>query len=464
MATALFLMAGGFDKKNLWLRALLCNLVACVFTLATAKGATVPSVKNLQISPSILPVAIFGKDERQDVPSQFSALEGKIGMLYEQSTQTLCTAFCVAKGVIATAAHCLFQPKNGRLPDLDEVTFSLTYGKTPRQTSGIAGRRSGYVKHNIAVGTTSFNNEPPLSAPRDWALVKLERPICRFGALEIADRSEMSLTDLKLKSEQNKFFQVAYHWDYKHWQLAYSTPCRIKKDFEKISWEFIRQHFVNDYELLLHDCDTGGASSGSPLLLDTRDSPESEPKAPVVVAMNVGTYTRTRILLRQGRIVKRLDPDIIANTGVIATSFKDVIPILDRDEIISSPEQMVRLQTELQLRGLYTGTIDGTLGRQTRDAIIRFENAHGMHPTGIPTQTVLQEVIGRDQIKPAHLVTTGTGVVNEEDITQATDVVPIAEQDEIIPPPIPGRRPSSIPKPTPKPTYKAPPFNPFGNL
>lgn len=464
MATAYLLMAGDLKKKNVWLRILLCNIVACFFTVTAARAAAVPAVKNLQIPSSISPVAIFGKDDRVDVPAQFSALEGRIGMLYEQSTQTLCTAFCVAKGVIATAAHCLFQPKNGRLPNLDEVTFSLTYGKTPRQTSGIAGRRTSHVKHNIAVGTTSFNNEPPLSAPRDWALVKLERPICRFGVLEIADRSEMSLTDLKVKSEENKIFQVAYHWDYKHWQLAYSKPCRIKKDFEKISWEFIRKHFVNDYELLLHDCDTGGASSGSPLLLDTRASSDSEPKSPVVIAINVGTYTRTRILLRQDRIVKRLDPDIIANTGVIATAFKDVVSILDRDEIISSADEMVRLQTELQLRGLYAGEIDGTLGRQTRDAIIRFENAHGMHLTGIPTQTVLQEIIGRDQVKPAHLVTTGTGIVSGAEIEQAAEILGIPEQDDIVPPPLPARRPSSIPISKPKPAYKAPPFNPFGNL
>src|SRR5215813_8544631 len=68
-------------------------------------------------SSLIEPAAIFGADNRVDLPDQYGALEGKIGMLYEPTTQTLCTAFCVSKGIIATAAHCLFQPKNNKLPD-----------------------------------------------------------------------------------------------------------------------------------------------------------------------------------------------------------------------------------------------------------------------------------------------------------------------------------------------------------
>ena len=351
----------------------------------------------------LAPVAIFGGDQRVEVPEKYSALEGKIGMLYEQSTQTLCTAFCVSKGIIATAAHCLFQPKNNRLPDLNEVTFRLSYGKT-YQTSGISGRHTPFTKNSIAVGTTSFNNEPPLSAPKDWALVKLERPICRFGALRVETKDVPELVE---KSRQGRIFQVAYHWDYKHWQLAYSTPCKVSRDFAQIKWKFIKQHFVNPDQLVLHDCDTGGASSGSPILFDTGTA-----EGVTAVAINVGTYTRTRILLREGRIVKRLKPDIIANTAVDGTAFAGVISLLESADLLASNDDMLRLQTELQVRGYYTGTLDGQLGRGMRNAILRFETEQKLPISGLPTKALLRR-LDEDRVKPSHMLSTVRGAIPE---------------------------------------------------
>jgi hypothetical protein len=366
-----------------------------------AGGLSPAGEQALQPSGLLQPVAIFNGDQRVEIPEQYGALEGKIGMLYEQSTQTLCTAFCVGQGIIATAAHCLFQPKNNKLPDLNEVTFRLSYGKA-YQTSGINGRHTPFAKNSIAVGTTAFNNEPPLSAPKDWALVKLERPICRFGPLKIEPRPVQELIE---KSRQNKIFQVAYHWDWKHWQLAYSTPCKVNRDFDQIKWRFIKQHFVNFHELVLHDCDTGGASSGSPILMDT-------PEGPAAVAINVGTYTRTRILLREGRIVKRLKPDIIANTGVNGTAFNDIINSLETADLLASIEDMMRLQAELQLRGLYVGTLDGQLGRSTRNAILKFEEVQGMQQTGLPTKALLRR-LDEERIKASHTLSTIRGGVAE---------------------------------------------------
>lgn len=389
----------------------------------------------------LTPVAIFGDDERRPLPEELSALEGKIGMLYEQSTQTLCTAFCVSRDIIATAAHCLFQPKNGRLPDLSEVTFRLNYGNTYQQT-GIFGRRTPYTKHYIAVGTTAFNNEPPLSAPRDWALVKLERPICRFGALRIETNSP---ADLIKKSEEKKVFQVAYHWDYQHWQLAYSTPCRVRQDYDQIKWRFIRQHFIDHDQLILHNCDTGGASSGSPILLNV-----DPPNLPVAVAINVGTYTRTRILLRNGEIVKKLNPDIIANTAVNGSAFKNVIPELESAELISSQEDMMRLQSALQTRGLYAGVIDGELGRGTRSAILNFEASIGLQQTGLPTMALLRR-FGDDRMRPAHMYSNGRGVVTETGETTAAP--PPAANVQV---PTPLKRPPML--------IRKPNFNPFSQF
>ncbi len=431
--------SAALDRKFSACFALLSSLV-CLVGLAPAMAGPVRlGGQDARIeSDGVTPVAIFGSDDRREVPDTLSALEGKIGMLYEQSTQTLCTAFCVGKDIIATAAHCLFQPKNNRLPDLEDVTFRLNYGKT-YQTAGIFGRRTPFTKNYIAVGTTTFNNEPPLSAPRDWALVKLERPICRFGSLKVDPRP---VPELIRMSEDNRIFQVAYHWDYKHWQLAYSMPCRIQRDYEQIKWRFIRQHFIDYDQLLLHNCDTGGASSGSPLLLMS-----DLPSAPIAVAINVGTYTRTRLLMRKGQVAKKLDPDIIANTGVNGTAFNHVIAQMENAEIINSKDEMVRVQTELRLRGFYSGTLDGTLGRETRSAIVQFEESSGIQPTGLPTQTLLRR-FGEERITPAHMYSTGQGTLDQP---EAKALKPPQTGSEQKPPVVPARRSAPAKEP----------FNPF---
>ncbi|MEJ2118192.1 MAG: peptidoglycan-binding domain-containing protein, partial [Alphaproteobacteria bacterium] len=359
---------------------MICCAMACVALLLASPvhSANINVKDKPPLSATTTPVAMFPPDDRRKLPHEYNALESKIGMLYEQSTQTLCTAFCVGPGMIATAAHCLFQPKKNQLPKLNDITFRLSYGKI-YLTSGIAGRNTPYVKNNIAVGTTSFRNEPPLSAPTDWAIVKLERPICRFGHFKV---EPLSVGDVIRASRKNKIFQVAFHWDNKKWQdkLAYSTPCTVKRNFKQIKWKFIHNHFVHPEELILHLCDTGGASSGSPILYDP--GLPNNPDTPVVVGINVGTYTRTRILMRRGRIFKRLKPDIIANTGVSSTAFERVISVMKNADIIVSQQDMLKLQAELQMRNYYTNKLDGLLGRGTRSAIFKFETANSLPQTG----------------------------------------------------------------------------------
>lgn len=342
-------------------------------------------------APLLEPVAVFGSDDRREVPEQYSAMEGRIGMLYEPVTQTLCTGFCVAPGIVATAAHCLFQSKNNRLPELGALSFRIDYGKISLST-GIAGARSGAAKHYVAAGTTRFSQEPPLSAPRDWALAKLDRPICRFGYLDVEPHST---TELTVAAREGKIFQIAYHWDWRHWQLAYGGPCTVSHDFNKVRWRFISQHFASPEDLILHDCDTGGASSGSPLLMKT-------PKGVVAVGINVGTYTRTRILLRNGRVVKRLKPDVIANTGVVGSAFSHVIHNLDSSQIVEPREDIRKMQLALHARGLLAATPDGNFGKSTRNAIRSFEQMNNMPVTGLPTVSLLNRLL-EERVSPSHM-------------------------------------------------------------
>ncbi len=345
-------------------------------------GAVLAAVATVSLSATAVSAAVFGVDTRRDVPPPYQHLAGQIGMIYEPGTQTLCTAFCVAPNTVATASHCLFQPRNGRLPNLFDMSFRLDY-RDLSLSSGISGRMAGAPKHSVAVGTTSFGKEPPLSAPKDWALAKLQRPICKFGSLTVAPRPTDSLIEA---SRQQRIFQLSFHWDYQHWKLAYSGRCDIRRSFKGIEWRYIRQHFSGADDLLLHDCDTGGASSGSPILMDTQ-------QGPVVVGLNVGTYTRTRLLLSQGDVVRRQKPDIIANTAVNARAFANVIEPTANRRMIASEQEVIDLQKELQARNLYTGPIDGIFGRGTRSAIRAYESLRGETLTGLPSQLLLTTLI-----------------------------------------------------------------------
>ena len=89
---------------------------------------------------------------------------------------------------------------------------------------------------------------------------------------------------------------------------------RGASSFDGADWSTIAQDFADPDALILHTCDTGGASSGSPLLLDGADGPE-------VIGINVGTYVQSKVLMQEGKVTQRLKADTVANTAVAARAF-----------------------------------------------------------------------------------------------------------------------------------------------
>jgi hypothetical protein len=55
----------------------------------------------------ILPVAVFGRDDRTALPERLAGVASRMGVLFNNPARTVCSAFCVAPAVIATAAHCV---------------------------------------------------------------------------------------------------------------------------------------------------------------------------------------------------------------------------------------------------------------------------------------------------------------------------------------------------------------------
>ena len=109
-------------------------------------------------------------------------------------------------------------------------------------------------------------------------------------------------------------FNIAYHRDLPKWQPMLNTGCGVQRDFDDADWTTIRRDFSDPDQLLLHTCDTGAASSGSPLLIERPDGPE-------VVGINVGTYVQSKVIMLNGEVLHRFKSDDVANTGVNALAF-----------------------------------------------------------------------------------------------------------------------------------------------
>jgi len=331
----------------------------------------------------LTPVAVFGKDQRQRLPSRYKKLDRQIGLLHNPKTNTLCTAFCVGPDMIATASHCLYGNRNKSRLLLSAFLFKLKTGKKKdRLYSRLAGNRSRQTKRYIVAGTSKLSRKPPIGAARDWAVVRLEQPVCNKGWLKSVNLDQRRL---EAASRQKKLFQIAYHMDFGNWQIAYSRSCSVKRNYGGLTWKNIKKHFSTPRSLILHQCDTGEASSGSPLLMDTK-------QGPVVVGINVGTYQQRELTVRNGRVIDRTRYKTIANTAVSAQAFSHKIAILQRADVIDNNLEMKILQSDLQQQGFYKGRIDGIYGMRTELAIKAFERGNSQPETGLATTDILAEL------------------------------------------------------------------------
>jgi protease YdgD len=325
-------------------------------------------------SSHVRKVAVFGTDDRVPVPAKYQAVADRIGLLFNNRTRTVCTAFCLAPNVIGTAAHCLFKPQSETPSQLAHYWFARGYDRQ-RDFSRIAGYANGAAPQNILAGATHLSVRPPIDAASDWALVRLTHAICQKGVLAV--RPMPSAAIIKAASER-RIFQIAYHRDLAQWKPAYSQPCDVTRRFGPIDWTTIARDFTSPDQLILHTCDTGGASSGSPLLIDTAEGP-------AVVGVNIGTYEQSRVLVQAGQVTHRFKSETVANTGVNASVFASKVALLAQARIVASSLEIRAIQVRLQQRGYYQGPIDGAHGPQLRLAIQQFEEHERLPKTGLPT-------------------------------------------------------------------------------
>lgn len=364
--------------------ALACVGAAAAASVASAGNASRPVSAGSSFS-LVRPIAVFGADDRAFLPAGMTALSKSIGLLYEDRSHSVCTAFCAGDDVIATAGHCLFRTEGERPLRLTGIRFRLQPEGATVASSRIAGSAQNGEAQHIAAGSRALRVKPPIDAAQDWALIRLERPICRGHALPISRQPTSEL--LKLSAAQ-RVYQVSYHRDFGAWDLALGRPCPIRRSFKGADWRAIEKDFTDAAHVILHTCDTGGASSGSPLLIDGPNGPE-------VIGINVGTYLQSRVLTQRGEVVHRYKSETVANTAVGAAAFRPALEALAHADIISTRTGMLSLQQLLASEGLYEGKIDGIYGPRLNTAVRAFERNEGRRETGLATAALMKRLAAR---------------------------------------------------------------------
>lgn len=361
-------------------------LAALAGAFPALSGPLGPDWHNSTIEPLVQHVAVFGPDDRVLLPAERSALSASIGLLYESRSHSVCTAFCVGDDMIATAGHCLFRTVGERAPKLQGFEFRLQPRSGPSSSSRIAGFGRNAEAQHVATGSRKLRVTPPIDAAHDWALVRLHTPICRGRALPVSRQPEAELVKL---SAAQRVYQVAYHRDFGNWELAVGAPCAIRRSFGGADWNAISKDFVEAAHVILHTCDTGGASSGSPMLIDG-------PAGPEVIGINVGTYLQSKVLTQRGEVVHRYKSETVANTAVAAAAFRPALDALSRAEILADRRDLKELQRLLAAEGHDSGSQDGIFGAKLNEAIRAFEHAEGRNETGLATAALLKRLVALD--------------------------------------------------------------------
>ncbi|MGI9479188.1 MAG: trypsin-like peptidase domain-containing protein [Hyphomicrobiaceae bacterium] len=353
-------------------------------TFAAPSRALVTGLLTLALAqaPGAATAAVFGDDDRRPLPSNLAALTDSIGLVTSDTARTLCTGFCVGRRTVATAAHCLFRTAGERRPDLASFRFVVGPGGA-RKSASITGRTTKVVHQHVVAGSAALSVSPPIDATRDWALMRLAQPICAGHSLYVDKMPPIRINRLAARGH---LLHVAFHGDLRNWRLAASRTCDVTSRMTRSARRQLKRDFTDISALVLHECDTGLASSGSPLL---SIGPNNRLK---VVAMNVGTYQQTRYLVTGETVKRRYKPATVANTAVSGSAFADHVLAFTRADVLVDPRGIAQLQAALNRIGFNAGPEDGIYGELTRAAVVDFERSVGEPGIGLVTRQLLRKV------------------------------------------------------------------------
>ncbi len=344
--------------------------------MRTAQARIVESLAGLTVAACCLvglaaPVlsAVFGKDDRAALPYALHGLKAKIGALRSTQTGAACTAFCLSVDVIATASHCVFGAPDAAPPDLASLEFQLE-GAAP---AGVGGRAIGAEAQHIIAGAQRLSLTPPIDAAHDWAAVKLERPACRAGGLPLSNVAPSAAATQGVS-------HVGVHRD-----VAPPPALRVSADCPfAVDRETASRDFAEPRAMLLHTCDTGAGSSGSPMLIDRNGQAE-------VVGLNVGVYVASRAFSSAtGSAAPPRRP--IANAAISIAALAAAFNELAARDLLTTRQDIARAQRRLIQLGLFEGEPTGRVDDALVAAVRAYERLNNRAETGLLTTKLLGEL------------------------------------------------------------------------
>ncbi|WP_179228395.1 trypsin-like serine peptidase [Leptolyngbya ohadii] len=240
--------------------SILAPAIAQTSTLASSDGQSILAEFKAGINPaSSIPPGlprsdnpledtrgVIRGDDRVPVTSRsypWSAI-GRVEFQDENGDGYICTGTLVKPDIVLTNAHCVVNPDTGRL--FQNIRFA------PNLIDGRLKDEGGRANAIDLLAGTDFRdrNEPP--HPDDWAFLQLDKPLGeKYGTI-----GWQALPLPMLIENPEQFIMVGYSGDF-----PASNPGATAGAHEGCSI----LGSVND-DVLRHNCDTEGGSSGGPIL------------------------------------------------------------------------------------------------------------------------------------------------------------------------------------------------------
>jgi V8-like Glu-specific endopeptidase len=198
---------------------------------------------------------VIGWDDRVPMLSRqypWSAI-GRIQGLTTKGEEYHCTGTLISEDVVLTNAHCVIDPETHQASQ--KILF------LPNVINGKVADESDIAQVQNVVYGTDFTKTKLENQTDDWALLKLDKPIgLKYGYL-----GWKSLPSSTLTKNRNKYIFVGYSGDFpntnkekyrfftagKGWTASVQQGCSIVGE---------------EGNVLLHDCDTTGGSSGGAII------------------------------------------------------------------------------------------------------------------------------------------------------------------------------------------------------
>ncbi|MBP5972985.1 trypsin-like peptidase domain-containing protein [Brasilonema sp. CT11] len=199
--------------------------------------------------------AIIGWDDRVPMLSRqypWSAI-GRVQGLTTKGEEYHCTGTLISEDVVLTNSHCVIDPETHQASQ--KILF------LPNLINGKVADESDIAQVQNVIYGTDFTKTKLENQTDDWALLKLNKPIgLKYGYL-----GWKSLPSSTLTKNRNKYIFVGYSGDFpntnkekyrfftagKGWTASVQQGCSIVGE---------------EGNVLLHDCDTTGGSSGGAII------------------------------------------------------------------------------------------------------------------------------------------------------------------------------------------------------